>query len=72
MENVRKDRNIKLVITERRRNYLLSKSNYHAANFFWKYASDRNEKTQTVKPFYLGLSISELSKIVCMSFGMIM
>ena len=34
MENVRKHRDIKLVITERRRNYLLSERNYHTAKFF--------------------------------------
>ena len=34
MENVRKYRDIKLVRTERRRNYLVSKPNYHATKFF--------------------------------------
>ena len=34
MENVRKHRNIKLVITERRRNYLVSEPNYHTRKFF--------------------------------------
>ena len=34
MGNVRKHRNIKLVTTERRRNYLVSESNYHTTNFF--------------------------------------
>ena len=34
MENMRKYRNIKLVPTERRRNYLVSESNYHTADFF--------------------------------------
>ena len=34
MENVRKNRNIKLVITERARNYLVSELNYHTAKFF--------------------------------------
>ena len=34
MENVRKHRDIKLVTTERRRNYLLPQPNYHAARFF--------------------------------------
>ena len=31
MENVRKHKNIKLVITERRRNYLVSEPNYHSS-----------------------------------------
>ena len=34
MENVRKNRNIKLVTTERRRNYLVSETNYHTTKFF--------------------------------------
>ena len=34
MENVRKHRNIKLVATERRRNYIVSNPNYHTRKFF--------------------------------------
>ena len=34
MENVRKYRDIKLVTTERRRNYLLSEPNDHTTKFF--------------------------------------
>ena len=34
MENVRKHRDIKLVRTERRRNYLVSEPNYHTTKFF--------------------------------------
>ena len=34
MENVRKHRDIKLVTTERRRNYLVSEPNYHTTTFF--------------------------------------
>ena len=33
MDNVRKHRDIKLVTTERQRNYLLSEPNYHTAKF---------------------------------------
>ena len=33
MENVRKYENIKLVATERRRNYLVSKPNYHSTKY---------------------------------------
>ena len=36
MENVRKDRDIKLETIEARRNYLVSKSNYHTKIFFRK------------------------------------
>ena len=34
MENVGKHRNIKLVTTEKRRNYLVSEPNYHTTKFF--------------------------------------
>ena len=34
MENVRKHRNIKLVTTEKRRNYLVSKPNYRGTKIF--------------------------------------
>ena len=37
MENVRKHRDIKLVTTGRRRNYLVSQSNYHTVKFFTEY-----------------------------------
>ena len=36
MENVRKRKNIKLVTTEKRRNYLVSEPNYHTTMFFTK------------------------------------
>ena len=34
LENVRKHRDIKLVITEKRRIYLVSEPNYHTTKFF--------------------------------------
>ena len=34
VENVRKHRGIKVVKTERRRNYLVSESNYHTTKLF--------------------------------------
>ena len=37
MENVRKHRDIKPVTTERRRNYLVSESNYLTTKFFTEY-----------------------------------
>ena len=36
MENVRKNRDIKLAATEKRRNYLVSESNYHTTKFSQK------------------------------------
>ena len=34
MQNVRKHRDVKLVTTERRRNYMVSEPNFHATKFF--------------------------------------
>ena len=45
MENVRKSKDIKLVTTEERNNYLEWEPNYHITTFFfWKFISHRNEK----------------------------
>ena len=38
MKNVRKHRDIKLVTTERRRNYLVSEPNYHTTKFFTEHS----------------------------------
>ena len=43
MENVRKHRDIKLVTTKRRRNYLVSETNYDTTKLFTE-NSNRNEK----------------------------
>ena len=71
MENRRKYRDIKLVTTEKRRNYLASKPNYHTTTFFTEnlLATDM-KKTQLLmnKPAYLGLSILDLSKTVLYEF----
>ena len=63
MKNVRKHRDINLVITDRRRNYLVA--NYHITKFFTKYLlAMEMKKTQMLmnKPVSLGLRIIELSK----------
>ena len=67
MENVRKHWDIKLVTTERRRNYLVSEPNYLTRKFFTeKLLATEMEKTEILmnKPVYLGLLIRELSKIL--------
>ena len=79
MKNVKKHKDIKLVTTERRRNYL-SEPNYHATNFFEEYLlaiklkKKNNPKIEILmnKPVYLGLSILELGKILMYYLGMIM
>ena len=71
MENVRKHRDIKLVTTERRINYLVSEPNYHTTNLFTEnLLAIEIKKTKILmnKPVYLGLSILELSKILMYEF----
>ena len=71
MENVRKHRDIKLVTTERRRNYLVSEPNYHTTKFFTEnLLAIEMKKTEILmnKPVHLGLSILELSKILMYEF----
>ena len=65
IENVRKHENIKLVTTERRRNYLVSEPNYYTTKFFTEnLLAVETRKTQILmnEPVYLGLSILDLSK----------
>ena len=60
MKNARKYVNIKLVATERRRNYLLLKPNYHTTKLFTENVlTVEMRKTQILmkKIVYLGLSI---------------
>ena len=65
LENLRKHRDIKLVTTERRRNYLVSEPNYHTKKFLIEHLlATEMKKTQIImnKPVYLGLSILDISK----------
>ena len=58
IKNVRKLISIKLVTTEKRRNYLVSEPNYHTTKFSTKkLISNRIEKAQILinKSVYLGL-----------------
>ena len=67
IENVRKHRNIKLVTTERRRNYLVSERNYHTTKFFTENLlaiEIRKIRIILNNLVYLGLSILDLSKTV--------
>ena len=74
MENVRKHRDIKLVTTERRRNYLVPEPNYHTTKFFTEHLLVIKMKKKTTteilmnKTLLLGLSILELSKILMLEF----
>ena len=71
MQNVRKHRDIKLATTEGRRNYLVSKPNYHTTKFFTENLLAKEMKKTKIlmnAPVYLELSILELSKILMYKF----
>ena len=72
---MRKHREIKLVTTEARRNYLISEPNYRSTKFYKilykeNLISIRNEKTEIFinKAVFLGLSLLEFSKILTYEF----
>ena len=71
MENMKKHRHIRLVTTERWRNYLVSEPNAHTTKFFTEHLwaiEMKKTKTLTNKPVYLGLSIRQLKKILMYQF----
>ena len=71
MENVRKHRDIKLVTTDKRRNRLVSETNYHTAKWFSENLlaiEMKKTKVKMNKPIYLGLSILEISKALMYEF----
>ena len=71
MENIRKHRDIKLVMTNKRRSKLVSEPNYHTINLISEDLSiiEMNKtKVKMNKLIYLGLSILEISKILMYEF----
>ena len=65
MENMREHRDIKLVTKEKRRNYLVSESNYHIAKFSTQHLLAAEMKIIEIllnKHLYLGLSILTRTK----------
>ena len=71
MENIRKHRNIKLVITDKKRNKLISEPNYYTMNYISKDLSiiEMNKtRVKMNKPIYVGLSILDISKILMYEF----
>ena len=71
MKNVRKHRDIKLVTTERRRNYLVSQPNYQTTKLFSENLlaiEMKKLKVKMNKPVYLGLSILKISKTLMYEF----
>ena len=71
MENVIPYKDIKLVPTDKRRNQLVSETNYHTT----EWSSEnllaiemKKTKVKMNKPVYLGLSILEISKTLMYEF----
>ena len=74
MENARKHRDIKVVTTNKRRNYLVSEPTYHTTKWFLEdllAIEMKKIKVKMNKPMHLDLSILETAKHWCMNFGMI-
>ena len=65
MENVKKHRDIKLVATLKRRNQLVSESNYHTTKYFLENLLTiemKKIKVKMNKAMYLGLYLLDISK----------
>ena len=71
MENVRKHRDIKLVTTDKRRNQLVSESNYRTIKWFSEdllAIEMKKTKLKLNKPVYLCFSILDISKTLMYEF----
>ena len=71
MEKVRKDGDIKLVKTDKRRNQLVSEPNYHTTKYFSENVLAIETKEANVKmnkSVYLGMSILDISKTLMYEF----
>ena len=71
MENVRKNRDINLVTTDKRRNQLVPESKYHTTTYFSDNLMTIKMKKKRVnmnKPIYLAMSILDISKTLIYKF----
>ena len=71
MGNVRKHRDIKLVITDKRRNQLVSQPNYHKTKWFSENLlaiEMKKTKVKMNKPVYLGMPLLGISKTMMYEF----
>ena len=71
MENIRKNRDIKLLTTNKKRNKLVSEPNYHTMNYISEdlpIIEMNKTKVKMNKPIYLGLPILDISKILMYEF----
>ena len=74
MENVREHRDNKLLTTEKKRIKLVSEPNYHTTKQFSENllaVEMKKKKAKMNKPVYLGMSILDIAKRLCMNSGMI-
>ena len=72
MENVRKDRDIKLVTTNEKRNKLVSEPSYHTTKRFSENLlaiEMKKTKVKMNKPIYLGMSILDISETLMYEFS---
>ena len=67
IENLSKHRDIKLVTTDEKSSKLISEPNYYTTKRF----SEDLLAIETKKPVYLGMSILDISKRLCMNLGII-
>ena len=71
MQFLEKHKDIKVVTTKRRKNYLVSELNFYTTKFFTEnLLAIEMKKTEILinKPVYLGLSLLELSEILMYEF----
>ena len=71
MENVRKDRDIKLVTTDKRRNQLVSEPDSNTPKYFSENLmaiETKKTRAKMNKPIYLGMSILDISKTLMYEF----
>ena len=71
MENIRKHRDIKLVTTDKRRNQLVSKPNYHTTKCYSEILMAKEMKKPKVKmnkPICLSMSALDISKTLMYGF----
>ena len=71
MKNVRKNRDIKLVTTDKIKSQLASESNYHTSKHFSENLTAiemKKPKVKMNKPLYLGMSILDISKTLIYEF----
>ena len=71
MENVRNQRDIKLVTSDKRRKRLVSEPNYHSHKKFSEHLMAiemKKIRVKMTKPLYLGMSILDISKILIYEF----